>query len=162
MSWPLLHTDARPGSGARRVRLAALLVVVALAATVAISGAPAAHADHLPGPCALDRQQDETIRHYAKRLITCATDRWSVPGGAEKAICIADRESGLNPAVTSADGKYLGLFQHAKKAWPDRFQAWTESEWELSESALSGRSNAIVTIRMVHADGWGPWAGVNC
>jgi hypothetical protein len=27
---------------------------------------------------------------------------------------------------------------------------------------LNGRTNAVVTMRMVNAEGWGPWAGVGC
>ena len=82
-----------------------------------------------------------------------------MPGGAEKAICIAEVESGLDPEGGLADGEYLGLFQHGAEAWPDRYRAWTRPAWELDESALSGRTNAIVTIRMVNASGWGPWRG---
>jgi hypothetical protein len=83
-----------------------------------------------------------------------------VPGGAETAICIADVESGLHPEATSETGEYLGLFQHAAEAWPGRYETWTREAWALDESALSGRTNAIVTIRMVNANGWGPWEGV--
>jgi hypothetical protein len=112
------------------------------------------------GPCDLERGEDEGVRAYSKRLIRCAAERWEVPGGAEKAICIADAESHLNPRARSEDGEYLGLFQHSADAWPDRYDAWTRPAWELDESALSGRTNAIVTIRMVNANGWGPWQGV--
>ena len=112
------------------------------------------------GPCDLVPQEGETVRQLSKRYIRCAADRWAVPGGAEKAICIARAESGLLPDTVSAEGEYLGLFQHSAEAWPDRYEAWTRASWGLDESALSGRTNAIVTIRMVNADGWGPWAGV--
>jgi hypothetical protein len=93
-------------------------------------------------------------------VIRCAVERWSVPGGAEKAICIADAESGLNPEARSAGGVYLGLFQHPAKGWPDRYREWTRESWELDETALSGRTNAIVTARIVNAEGWGAWHGV--
>ncbi len=112
------------------------------------------------GPCDLVRQEGETVRQLSKRFIRCAADRWAVPGGAEKAICIARAESGLLPDTVSAGGEYLGLFQHSAEAWPGRYEAWTRASWGLDESALSGRTNAIVTIRMVNANGWGPWAGV--
>lgn len=137
--------------------------LVSTGLVLALLGAAApAVADHRPGPCALDRREGESIRHYAKRLIRCATDEWPVRGGAEKAICIADAESHLNPKAEarSADGTYLGLFQHSADAWPDRYRAWTKRRWELDDRALNGRTNAIVTIRMVSANGWGPWRGV--
>ena len=102
------------------------------------------------------------MRSQMKRIIRCAVDRWEVPGGSERAICIADRESNLNPKAESATGEYLGLFQHSADAWPDRYEEWTLPSWQLPESALHGRTNAVVTTRMVNADGWGPWHGVRC
>jgi hypothetical protein len=113
------------------------------------------------GPCDLARRENEPVRQLSKRLIRCAADRWAVPGGAEKAICIARAESDLNPDAVSAGGDYLGLFQHSAAAWPDRYREWTRPSWGLDDSALSGRTNAIVTIRMVNANGWGPWSGVD-
>ena len=114
------------------------------------------------GPCALTRNDSEVIQDFSIRIIQCAADRWPVPGGAEKAICIAQRESGLIPTASSATGQYLGLFQHSAAAWPDRYDEWTRPVWELKRTALNGRTNAIVTILMVNAEGWGPWSGVGC
>jgi hypothetical protein len=113
------------------------------------------------GPCPLEQREGETVRQLSKRYIRCAADRWAVPGGAERAICIARAESDLDPETVSAGGEYLGLFQHSAEAWPDRYEEWTRESWGLDESALSGRTNAIVTIRMVNANGWGPWSGVD-
>lgn len=135
--------------------------VVWIGIALALVGAAGpAVADHRPGPCALDRREDEGVRHYVKRLIRCTTDEWPVRGGAEKAICIAHAESHLNPKARSADGTYLGLFQHSADAWPDRYRAWTKRRWELDDRAGNARTNTIVTIRMVTANGWGPWRGV--
>lgn len=134
---------------------------LALVASLALlAGTAPASAQDRPGPCALDQGDGETIRQHSKRLIRCAVDRWPVHGGATKAICIADVESGLNPDARSAGGTYLGLFQHSAELWPDRYDTWTRRVWELDESALSGRTNTIVTIRMVNANGWGSWADV--
>lgn len=134
--------------------------LAALAAAALLALPSTALAQHSPGPCDLHRGDTESVRSLSKRLIRCAAERWAVPGGTERAICIADVESGLNPEATSQDGEYLGLFQHSAEAWPDRYRAWTRPGWELDESALSGRTNAIVTMRMVNADGWGPWEHV--
>lgn len=131
-----------------------LAAVAALALTAVTLVAPAASAHHRAGPCDADRVADETIQHFMKRKITCAVDLFGpVPGGSDRAICIANRESGLIPTASSATGMYLGLFQHSAAAWPDRYAKWTDPAWELSSDALSGRTNAIVTIRMVHAAG---------
>jgi hypothetical protein len=119
-------------------------------------------APRVPGPCALTRLDGEEIEGFSIRMITCATDRWPVPGGAEKAICIAERESGLIPWASSPTGMYVGLFQHSAEAWPDRYDGWAKPFWELKRSPLNGRTNSIVTIRMVNDAGWGPWAGTGC
>ncbi len=73
-----------------------------------------------------------------------------VPGGTQRAICIARRESGLDPTATSQPtGEYRGLYQHDRDFWPARYDKYTIPVWGLSPSALNGRTNAIVTIRMV-------------
>ncbi len=126
------------------------------------SAVHAVSATTVAGPCYLPRRVGETTRHRMKRLIHCAVGLWAVPGGATKAICIVNRESHLNPRAISATGKYLGLFQHSAAAWPSRFATYTKPQWKLSGNALNGRSNTVVTIRMVHAAGWGPWAGAGC
>ncbi|HZD18594.1 MAG TPA: hypothetical protein VE669_10680 [Actinomycetota bacterium] len=137
-----------------------VLVSLGLVLSVAAPAVPAT-ADHRPGPCALDRTEDEGVRHWVRRLIRCAADEWPVPGGARRAICIARAESHLNPKATSADGTYVGLYQHAADAWPDRYEAWTKRRWKLDDRPGNGRTNTIVTIRMVNANGWGPWRGVD-
>ena len=103
-----------------------------------------------PGPCALHQDEGETLRHFMRRRISCAVDRFGpVPGGVERAICIAKRESGLNPKAASETGMYLGLYQHAAEYWPARYDANTNDAWALPLSARNGRSNSIVTVRMV-------------
>src|SRR4029079_13778150 len=118
------------------------------------------HAQPGRGPCDLAARSSESVPHLMRRRITCAVDRFGpVGGGASRAICIAKRESGLDPTAKPATGKYLGLYQHSAKLWPDRFKQWTRKAWGLSDRTLSGRSNSIVTIRMVHAIGGWKTAG---
>ena len=148
-------------------RLGAILLVVALAAPVSMLIASTAAAVRTPPhPCDLPRRDGETIQHHSRRLIECAVVAFGpVKGGAPRAICIAKRESGLIPSASSKTGMYLGLYQHAATYWPYRFDTYTRSSWDLSSSALSGRSNAIVTVRMVHAmGGWKPagWPVKSC
>jgi hypothetical protein len=147
------------GRGCAAIAVAAMLLVVGPAEAARLD--PAGPASR-PGPCPLTKVVGERIEDFSARMITCAAERWPVPGGAERAICIADRESGLIPSASSATGLYLGLFQHSARAWGDRFLEWTRPVWELKPNALNGRSNTIVTIRMASAEGWGPWAGVGC
>lgn len=135
------------------------VVLLFLALAILSPQTPAA-AEHLPGPCALERAEGEGPRRWARRLIRCATDEWPVVGGAKQAICIARTESGLNPKATSPDGTYVGLFQHAADAWPDRYREWTKRRWQLDDRPRNARTNTIVTIRMVNANGWGHWDGV--
>jgi hypothetical protein len=138
-------------------RLGAILLVVALAAPVPVLiGSNAGAVRSPPHPCDLPRRDGETVQHHARRLIECAVGVFGpIRGGAARAVCIAKRESGLVPSASSKRGKYLGLYQHAASYWPSRFDTYTKASWDLPSSALSGRSNAVVTVRMVRAiGGW--------
>jgi hypothetical protein len=134
-----------------------------LLAGVLLGPTPAA-AHHLPGPCDFHRLEGESYPAFSRRGITCAVERFGpVPGGTARAICIARRESGLDPSATSSPtGRYRGLYQHDRDLWPARYDRYTRLAWELSRRALDGRTNAIVTIRMVvdhgtwRTAGWPP------
>ena len=127
------------------VTLPLIFLLVAMAPT---------HAKPGVGPCDLTAKSGESVAHLMRRRITCSVDRFGpVGGGAARAICIAKRESGLDPRAESATGEYLGLFQQSSTMWPGRYKAWTRTSWQLSKNAKNGRSNALVTIRMVHAAG---------
>ena len=141
-----------------RTRILSAVAALALASVILV--APPVSAHHRAGPCDADRVAGETIQHFMKRKIGCAVYLFGpVPGGADRAICIANRESGLIPTATSSTGLYLGLYQHSAAAWPDRYAKWTEPSWQLADDALNGRTNAIVAIRMVHATGTWKAAG---
>ncbi len=151
----------------RRMRAAAAVTTGAVVMTLFAAGPASATSagaaePRVAGPCALVREDGEAIEDFATRIIQCAADKWPVPGGAEKAICVAQRESGLNPAAMSPTGQYVGLFQHSAAAWPNRYAEWTRPSWQLKESPLNGRTNAIVTMRIVNAEGWAAWAGAGC
>ena len=113
------------------------------------------------GPCDLPLRDGESVPHRMTRLIGCATERWPVRGGAERAVCVADHESGLDPKARGGGGEYLGIFQHSAADWPDRYTTWTRRVWALDDGALIGRTNIVVAIRMVSANGWGPWRDVD-
>jgi hypothetical protein len=144
--------------GPTRGFVASTLLASLIAAIVLVAAPAGAH--HRAGPCDVHRRDGEAVRSHSTRLIRCAVAEWDVPGGVGKALCIAEAESHLNPRAISEDGAYVGLFQHSAAAWPDRFAEWTEPAWELDARPTSGRSNAIVTIRMVNANGWGSWSDV--
>lgn len=153
------HRGSERGEGSR----AALLVTAALVIGLSLAAVPQSSAiAGDPGPCALPRLKGETVHNHVKRLIHCSTNHWHVFGGYDKALCIARRESGLNPKAVSSDGKYLGLYQHYKRYWPGRYATYSKRAWQLPESALVGRTAAVVSIRMAHAVGWDPWRGKGC
>jgi hypothetical protein len=132
--------------------LAAALICMTLLVTLVLTAAPAAARDdaYRDGFCSIDWRQG---RRQIKRLIRCAQRRWHVPGGASKAICIARRESGLKPRAYNRAG-YAGLFQQSTRYWPRRARSYGFPDW----SAFNGRANTIVSIRMAHRGGWGPWS----
>jgi len=93
---------------------------------------------------------------HIKQLIRCAARRWSVPGGAYKAIEVADCESHLDPGARTSSGSYAGLYQQSTHYWPSRSSQFGQGD----RSVFNGRANVIVSIRMAHADGsWSAWAG---
>ncbi len=152
----------------RRMRATAAALTAGVIGVTLLAAGPAgaspagAGAPRIAGPCAIAREDGEAIQDLSIRIIQCAVDKWPVPGDAEKAICIAQRESGLNPAATSPTGEYVGLFQHSAADWPNRYAEWTRPSWQLKENPLNGRTNAIVTMRIVNAEGWVAWAGTGC
>ncbi len=152
----------------RRIRVIAAavtggaLTLSLIAATPAAASPLRATTPPVPGPCALVRGVGEVIQDFSIRLITCAADKWPVEGGAEKAICIARRESGLIPTASSATGEYVGLFQHSAADWPRRYSEWTKPIWQLKENPYNGRTASIVTMRIANAEGWAAWAGAGC
>jgi hypothetical protein len=100
--------------------------------------------------------RDTGYRPYAvKRIIRCAVARYPVPGGARKALYIAWRESRFDPYVTN--GRFKGVYQQGTTWWPDRYQMY--GSWYLRNKILNARTNVIVSIRMAHRTGWGPWGG---
>lgn len=147
-----------------RTRIIASAFALALVCSFALPAAVTA--TDQPGPCDLHQEDGETLDRFMKRRIACAVERFGpIPGGADRAICIAERESGLNPKARSETGMYLGLFQHAAEYWQARFEVNTNDGWGLSGSALNGRSNSLVTIRMVVKLGsWGDagWSRGSC
>jgi len=88
-----------------------------------------------------------------KSLIKCAAEHWTVPGGPAMALAIADRESHYQPRAYNPSG-CAGIYQHMLRYWPGRAAAYGFGGW----SAFNARANIIVTMRMVHLSGWGPWA----
>jgi hypothetical protein len=137
-------------------------IVVLLAAGLSFTAAPAASAHHAPGPCDFHREEGVTIRRHSRDQIRCAVKRWSVPGGATTAVCIARRESGLLPWAESRDGLNKGLFQQHVRYWDGNYDSYTRPGWELRRAIVSGRTNTVVSIRMAHDIGWGPWGGRDC
>jgi hypothetical protein len=151
----------------RRIRVVVTAVTGGALALSLLSATPASAAlprttTPAPGPCGLVRSVGEAIQDFSIRIITCAADKWPVDGGADKAICIARRESGLIPTASSPTGMYVGLFQHSAADWPNRYAQWTRPSWQLKENPYNGRTNAIVTLRMANAQGWGAWSGAGC
>lgn len=122
------------------------------------------------GPCDEERYEvkpamgAETVHRKVRALIRCVVGRWSVEGGAAKAVCVAGRESGWWPWAHNESSK--GLFQHMVTYWADRVARWLRPEWfwqlrdddpDTYPSVFNARAQSIVTARMVHAGGWGPW-----
>jgi len=85
---------------------ARLLALVLAITTIAPLGvASGTEGEERPGPCPIARAEGQRVQDWVRDLIRCAERRWEVPGGAERAICIAEAESGLDPKTVSATGR---------------------------------------------------------
>ncbi len=102
-----------------------------------------------PWRCRIDWQQGS---QQVKQLIRCAARRWQVPGGPDKAISVARCESRLSPKAYNPGG-YAGVYQQSMRYWKGRARDYGFPDW----SVYNGRANVIVSIRMAHRYGWGPW-----
>jgi len=133
--------------------MAALLLPALLAVTLATFSASPAAASHRRIRKTLCPAHGHTGPREVLRIIRCATDRWHVRGGARYAIHIARRESGLHPHAYNSGG-YAGVFQQSVHYWGGRARTYGFA----GASPFNGRANVIVSIRMAHSGGWGPWA----
>jgi len=86
----------------------------------------------------------------------CVLQKWSVPGGYSKFYDVGDCESGWW-RFSNNDGRYLGLFQHSSYYWSTRVANMEPVGWHLSRKWTNSRTQIVVTARMVHSGGWGPW-----
>jgi len=128
------------------------------------------------GPClgqdylVRPRMLTDRVQRIVKRLIRCAVERWPVPGGAPKAIAVAECESSLWPWAIGGDN--LGVYQHKAAYWQGRVRALLRERWfsarqwaridqdatEHPGAAFVARANVLVAVRMASAGGWGPWS----
>jgi hypothetical protein len=87
----------------------------------------------------------------------CALAKWGVDGGYPQFWAVGACESGWN-RFASNGGRYLGLFQHSADYWRVRVRNMRPAHWSLAPAWSNSRSQIVVTARMVHAGGWGPWS----
>ena len=91
--------------------------------------------------------------YQLKRLIRCAARRWEVAGGPDKAVSVARCESRFDPRAYNSNG-YAGVYQQATRYWRTRSSTYGFRDY----SVFNGRANIVVSVRMAHRGGWGPWA----
>ena len=130
--------------------IAAILAVVPASVSRAAALGVRRHAPVSAKVCDYDWRKGT---FQVKQLIRCAAEHWNVPGGADLALYIADRESHFYPKAYNPSG-CAGIYQHMLRYWPGRAASFGFQGW----SVYNARANIIVTMRMVHDDGWGPWS----
>ena len=129
--------------------IAAIVTIVPASMSGAAGSGSRRHAQVPARICNVDWRKGT---FQVKRLIRCAAHHWHVPGGADMALYVADRESHYYPNAYNPSG-CAGIYQHMLRYWPSRAAAYGFRGW----SAFNARANIIVTMRMVSHDGWGPW-----
>jgi hypothetical protein len=103
-----------------------------------------------------------------RRTLACVVDRFGpVEGGIPKVEQVGSCESGWNRYAENGDHdgrlepyEYLGLFQHEATSWAGRVEWAMPDGWRVGPWArwTNSRAQIVVTIRMVHASGWGAWS----
>ena len=91
-----------------------------------------------------------------KSIIRCSVQKYPVSGGVGKAFYIADRESHFHYWARNSSSGACGVYQHMPRYWPERWRTYGNGT---VNDCYNGRSNVIVSIRMAHRGGWGPWGG---
>lgn len=96
------------------------------------------------------------------RTITAAAERFHVSSSVMR--CIAYRESRYNERAYNSYSGASGLFQHLRSYWPGRVRYYNGhvGDWlkiKPNASPFSMRANSLVTARMMHTGGLGPWGG---
>jgi hypothetical protein len=100
------------------------------------------------------------VHHKVEHLIDCAVRIWPVAGGNFYARSIAERESHMWPWALNTSSGCAGLYQHVQSLWAGRVAAYWNPAWFWRvPSVFNARANVIVSIRMAHSGGWGPWSG---
>ena len=145
-------------SSTRRRFPAALLLIIVLLTVPAASASAGSQSQerYAEVPRKICRIDWRDGTWHVKKLIRCAVHHWNVPGGASKALYIANRESNFQPNAYNSYSGASGIYQHLRRYWPGRASVYGFQGW----SAFNARANIIVSIRMVHRLGsWQPWGG---
>ena len=151
------------------VRLKSLILATSLCLTLLFGGVANAGTRQQSGPCINSQPIKPSlggpvVERRVRHLIACSTKRWPVSGGTPMALCIAHRESGPYMWPWADSGSSKGTFQQNSAYWPDRARTFWERRWlpaAWPPNYFNPRQNVIVSIRMAHSGGWGPW-GNSC
>jgi hypothetical protein len=108
----------------------------------------AAHAGTVARSC----PQPATGPESVKSLIRCAAPKLGL--STSKALQVAWRESRYHPGARNNSSGTCGVFQHMPRYWPERVRRWY---WGTDPSCYDGRTNVLVSLRMVRSGGWSPW-----
>jgi len=134
----------------RRGTVATLILTALIIASPVATSTAEAYSYTPRRICAIDWREGT---HQVKRLIRCAANHWHV--NPDKALSIAHRESLFDAHAYNAWSCAEGIYQHLCGYWPGRAFDYGFR----GRSAFNARANIIVTMKMVHRHGWGPWGG---
>lgn len=93
-----------------------------------------------------------------KSLIQCMAPRLDL--STSHALYIAWRESHYQPWARNPSSGSCGVFQHMPRYWPGRVGHWYYGPRVAERmSCYNGRTNVLVSLRMMRDGGYGPWGG---
>lgn len=105
----------------------------------------------------LDGHEGWSVKEV-KLTISCAVHRWPVPGGLDKALDIAYRESRFHQFAESYT-HCRGIYQWAPSTWTSVLHDFPPLYAVLGHNVYNARSNVLYAIKYAHNRSWAPWGG---
>jgi hypothetical protein len=91
-------------------------------------------------------------------VIWCVATHFGV--SVDKAFCYVRHESGFNEYAKNQYSSASGIFQIVDGTWSGWYWKFDEvrKNWNVKYDRFHPRNNALMALKQVRANGWGPWA----
>lgn len=138
-----------------------LTLVVVMTAMLFGLAAPPAQAGYMQNTCSFQKiDPGKWTDHEERMTVSCFAMKFGV--SASMAELIVSHESGWNRFAYNSGSGAAGLFQHLSRYWSTRVHTYAKAlnRWDVHDRRwTSPRAQAVVSMAMARASGWGAWCG---